>query len=108
MLNGYMGKILWVDLTNGKTTEEVLDEKLAHDYLGGYGLGARILFSRQKARVDALGPENILGFVTGPFTGTQAFGGTRYSVVAKSPLTGTWGDAKLRWVLWSIFEICRL
>jgi len=37
-----MGKILWVDLSNGKITEEPLDEKMARDYLGGYGLGARI------------------------------------------------------------------
>jgi aldehyde:ferredoxin oxidoreductase len=93
MANGYMGKILWVDLTKGKIQEEPSDEKMCRDYIGGYGIGARILFSRQKAKVDPLGPENILGFMTGPLAGTQALGGSRYSVVAKSPLTGTWGDA---------------
>jgi aldehyde:ferredoxin oxidoreductase len=93
MANGYMGKILWVDLTRGKIKEEALDEKICRDYVGGYGIGARILFSRQKAKVDPLGPENTLGFMTGPLTGTQALGGSRYAVVAKSPLTGTWGDA---------------
>jgi aldehyde:ferredoxin oxidoreductase len=91
--NGYMGKILWIDLSMDKITEEALDEKICHDYIGGYGIGARILFDRQRAKVDPLGPENILGFVTGPLTGTQALGGSRYAVVAKSPLTGTWGDA---------------
>jgi len=93
MANGFMGKILWVDLTSGKITEETLDEKICRDFIGGYGIGARIIFSRQKAKVDPLGPENILGFMTGPFTGTQALGGSRYAVVGKSPLTGTWGDA---------------
>jgi len=45
------------------------------------------------AKVDPLGPENILGFVIGPLTGTQAQIGSRFTVVCKSPLTTTWGDA---------------
>lgn len=93
MINGYMGKILWVDLSKGKMREEGLEENTYRDYLGGYGLGVKILYDRQRAGVDALGPENILGFVPGLLTGTQALGGSRYSVVGKSPLTGTWGDS---------------
>src|SRR5450759_2624621 len=93
MSNGYMGKILWVDLSKGTLKDEALDENISRDFIGGYGLGARILFSRMKPGIDPLGPENILGFVTGPFTGTPALGGSRYVVVGKSPLTGTWGDA---------------
>ena len=93
MARGYMGKMLWVDLSNKEVWDEVLDEELGRQYLGGYGLGARILFDRQRAGVDPLGPENILGFLTGPFTGTGALGGSRFAVVGKSPLTGTWGDA---------------
>jgi len=92
MAYGYMGKMLWVDLTRGTLAEETLDEKICRDFIGGYGLGARVLFSRMKAGVDPLGPENILGIVTGPLTGT-ALGGSRYVVVGKSPLTGGWGDA---------------
>ena len=92
-MNGYMGKILWVDLDHDQLKEEILDEKLCRDYIGGYGLGARILFDKMKTGIDPLGPENILGFLTGPFTGTPALGGSRYVVVGKSPLTGTWGDA---------------
>ncbi len=93
MAKGFMGKILWVDLTNGKTRDEELDEKTARNYLGGYGLGAKILFERQKPGVDPLGPDAIIGFTTGMITGTDAIGGSRYTVVAKSPLTGGWGDA---------------
>ena len=90
---GFMGKILWVDLSKQELKEETLDEKMGRDFLGGYGLGARILFSRQKAGVDPLGPEAILGIVTGVLTGNDALGGSRYIMVGKSPLTGGWGDA---------------
>ncbi len=93
MTGGYMGKVLFVDLSTGKLKDEALEEKLCRDFIGGYGLGARIIYSHQKTGVDPLGPENILGFLTGPLTGTPTPTGTRYTVVAKSPLTGTWGDA---------------
>jgi aldehyde:ferredoxin oxidoreductase len=93
MPGGYMGKILYVNLTTGAMKEETPDEKFWRAYIGGHGVGARILYSQQKAGVDALGPDNILGFVTGPFTGTPHPVGTRYQVVCKSPLTGGWGDA---------------
>ena len=93
MTGGYTGKVLFVNLSTGKLKDEALDEEICRDFIGGYGLGVRVLYDRQKAGVDALGPENILGFITGPLTGTPAPTGTRYTVVGKSPLTGTWGDA---------------
>ena len=93
MAHGFMGKILWVDLSKKQIKEEPLDEKMGRDFLGGYGLGARILFNKQKAGVDPLGSDAILGLVTGVLTGTDAMGGSRYVMVGKSPLTGGWGDA---------------
>jgi aldehyde:ferredoxin oxidoreductase len=93
MAGGYMGKVLFVDLSKGELTDEALDEKLCHDFIGGYGIGARIIYSRQKGGVDPLGPENFLGLITGPLTGTPATVGARYSAVGKAPLTGGWGDA---------------
>ena len=93
MTGGYAGKIGFVNLSSGEIREQELDEKLARDFIGGHGLGARILFENQKGRVDPLGPENVLGFVTGPLTGTPVPTGSRYMVVCKSPLTGGWGDA---------------
>jgi len=93
MATGYMGKILFVDLSKGELKDEALDEKLCRDFIGGYGIGARIIYSRQKGGVDPLGPENFLGFVTGPLTGTPATMGCRYIAVGKTPLTGGWGDA---------------
>jgi len=93
MAGGYIGKLLFVDLSTGEIKEETPEEKLLKDFIGGYGVGARILYSRQKGGADPLGPENILGIVTGPLTGTPAPFGCRYVVVGKSPLTGGWGDA---------------
>jgi aldehyde:ferredoxin oxidoreductase len=93
MAGGYMGKVLFADLSRGQLKDEVLDEKILRNFIGGYGIGARLLFSRQKAGVDPLGPDNILGITTGPLTGSPALSGNRYTVVGKSPLTGTWGDA---------------
>ena len=56
-------------------------------------MGARILYEQMTPGVDPLGPDNMLGFVTGPFTGTPAICSGRFTVVGKSPLTGGWGDA---------------
>ncbi len=93
MAQGYMGKILIADLSNHKLRDEIPDEAFYRNYLGGCGTGARYIFSNQKAGIDPLGPDNILGFITGPLNGTRAISGTRYVIVGKSPLTGTWGDA---------------
>jgi aldehyde:ferredoxin oxidoreductase len=93
MSGGYMGKILFVDLSTGAIKEEALEEKMCRDFIGGYGIGAKILYTRQKAGVDPLGPENTLGLISGPLTGAPIPGAVRYTAVAKSPLTGGWGDA---------------
>jgi aldehyde:ferredoxin oxidoreductase len=93
MTGGYAGKMGFVDLTTDEIKIETLDEGLARDFIGGQGIGARILFERQKKGVDPLGPESYLGFTTGPLTGTKVPTGGRYMAVCKSPLTGGWGDA---------------
>ena len=93
MTAGYMGKLLFVNLSTGEIKEETPDEGLYRDFIGGYGLGARVLYDNQKGGADPLGEENTLGLVTGPLTGTPAPFGCRYVAVAKSPLTGGWGDA---------------
>ena len=89
----YAGKVLFVDLTQGRLEEEPLDEKICREFIGGNGLGIRILYERMKARMDALGPENILGFVVGGLTGTLSPGSGRHMLVTKSPLTGTWAES---------------
>ncbi|MEE8347497.1 MAG: aldehyde ferredoxin oxidoreductase N-terminal domain-containing protein, partial [Dehalococcoidia bacterium] len=93
MLNDAInGKILNVDLSSGAVEAESLPEEMYRDYIGGYGLGARLLFDRIPRGADALGPDNVLGFFPGILTGTPLFG-ERFEVVAKSPKNGGWGDA---------------
>jgi aldehyde:ferredoxin oxidoreductase len=93
MAGGYMGKIAFVDLTTAEIRTQPLDEALVRDFIGGYGLGVRIMFEHQKKGVDPLGPENILGFTAGTLTGTKTPASGRYMAICKSPLTGGWGDA---------------
>jgi len=90
---GYTGKILMVDLTQRKAETIELDEKVYQSLLGGYGLGARILFDHIPKGADPLGPDNVLGLLPGLLTGTPALFSGRYMAVGKSPLTGGWGDA---------------
>ncbi len=92
-MNGYAGKLLFVDLSQGTLREESSSEQMARDFIGGYGIGARVLYSMMLPGTDALGPDNVLGFVTGPVTGTEANFSGRYTVVCKSPVSGTWNDA---------------
>ncbi len=90
---GYMGKMLFVDLENKKIHEEELGRDLARKYIGGYGIGARIIMERMKPGVDPLGPENIFGVGTGPLTLSGMVSTCRHTTMGKSPLTGYWGDA---------------
>ncbi len=89
----WMGRILWVDLSNRRLTVENVDPALYRKVLSGMGLAAWYLYQRIPAGADPLGPDNILGFVSGLLTGTGSLFTGRWMVVAKSPLTGTWGDA---------------
>jgi aldehyde:ferredoxin oxidoreductase len=93
MTGGYMGKIAFVDLTQGSVRTEEMSDEVARGFIGGYGIGARVLFERIPRGADPLGPENVLGFAAGPLTGTRAPTGGRYMACCKSPLTGGWGDA---------------
>lgn len=88
-----MGKILRVNLTDGTIGEEFPDEETLKLYLGGAGLATKYLLEEVPKGIDPLGPENKLIFMTGPLTGTPSPSTGRYCVIAKSPLTGIWGEA---------------
>lgn len=90
---GYMGKLLFVDLSNGALWEEALDEETACNFMGGQGLGAKVLYEHMPAHADVFGEESMIGFVSGPLNNTGALYGGRYTVVSKSPVTGGWNDA---------------
>jgi aldehyde:ferredoxin oxidoreductase len=93
-LGGYVGRVLKVDLTSGKIREERLEDNFFRTWLGGYGLGVRVLYDALPAQTDPLGPASIVGFTTGVLTGTLTPFSGSFTVVGKSPLTGTWGDSR--------------
>jgi len=83
-----MGKVVWVNLDKEKLYEKRLDEKTLRMFVGGVGLGVKILYDNVPPGVDALDPRNILVFATGPVNGTATPGSGTYCVISKSPLTG--------------------
>ena len=108
MAYAYYEKIARINLTTGTVTVEKLDTDLAKKFIGGRGLGTKIVYDEGCATVDPLGPDNKLVYITGPLTGAGAPSSGRYMVVTKSPLTGMiassnsggiWG-AKLKYAGW--------
>jgi aldehyde:ferredoxin oxidoreductase len=92
-MNGYTGMILRVDLGAGTTEIEAMPDEVYERYLSGVGLGAYVLYRDIPPGADPLGPDNVLGFVSGLLTGTGSVMTGRWMAVCKSPLTGGWGDA---------------
>ena len=92
-MKGICGKLLDIDLSSGRTKEIGIPTEVVAKYIGGRGLGARLLFDLLPAKTGPLSPENLLIFLTGPFTGSMAPGSSKFVVVTKSPLTGGWCDS---------------
>ena len=85
---GWHGRILYVNLTQGTTREEVFSEEEAIKYFGARGLAIKVLLEGMDPQADPLSPENLLVMATGPLTSTPAPTGNRYLAISKSPLTG--------------------
>jgi aldehyde:ferredoxin oxidoreductase len=91
----YAGKILHVNLTTGQSKTEPLTEEMAKQYIGGIGLGIRLLMDNSKPGTDPFDADNPIIFATGPLSGTMGpTAGNGYAVVSKSPATGGVGEAK--------------
>ena len=108
MPGSYYEKIARINLSTGKIKIEKLDTELARKFIGGRGLGTKMLYDDGIATVDPLSKENKLIYITGPMTGSASPSSGRYMVVTKSPLTGMiacsnsggiWG-AKLKYAGW--------
>jgi len=104
----YNGKLVRINLTDSSIKVEELPVEKSIKFIGGRGLGTKILYDEGVAKVDPLSPENKLVYITGPLTGANVPTGGRYMVVTKSPLTGmiacsnsggTWG-ARLKYAGW--------
>ena len=92
-MNGFMGKLVVVDLTGGRITSVPLKEEYARMFVGGAGLACRYLYDRIDVHTDPLGPDNPLLFMTGPLVGTAAPSCGRHVICARSPQTGLWGES---------------
>jgi len=103
-LGGYANRVARIDLTAGTVSYEEINEQDARLYIGARGLGVKYLLDNG-ATIDPDGPDNMLAFMNGPLTGSEATMSGRLAVVTKSPLTGTitdshmggWSAARLRW-----------
>lgn len=86
-MHGYTNRVIRVDLSKGKVTKEELKEDIIHNYIGGIGIGVRVVYDEVPPGIDALDPENRLVLAVGPLTGTAVPGSCRYHLVGKSPQT---------------------
>jgi len=94
--NGYVGKYLRVNLTDQKIQEDSFDEQTLKNYIGGRGLGVRILYDelpKDLTNFDPVCEENIVVIMTGPYTGTPSMASARFDVTTLSPHTGFVGAA---------------
>jgi aldehyde:ferredoxin oxidoreductase len=87
-MSGYKNRILRVDLSNSKCSEEPLSQQLIHDYMGGRGFATKLLYDDMKPGSDPLGEDNEIIFMAGPLAGSNAQGYSRWKIFFKSPLTG--------------------
>ncbi|GAP13971.1 aldehyde:ferredoxin oxidoreductase [Longilinea arvoryzae] len=90
---GYAGQYLRIDLTNGTIEKDILPLDWVENYLGGNGIGVKILWDEVPARVKPLSLENKLIVATGPLCGSSMPNSGRLEFIAKSPLTGIYGDS---------------
>lgn len=92
---GYTGKLLNVDLSTGKVVQQELDLNIGHQFLGGLGLNAKILYDEVGPDVDPLSSDNLVVISPGALTGTAAPTSSRVEVTTKSPLTGIIGTGNV-------------
>lgn len=90
---GITGKVLRVNLIEDKIKVQKFEEDFYKKFLGGAGLGAKVLFDELTSEIDPLSPANRLIFSVGPFQGTVVPGSSKVNVSARSPLTGIWGES---------------
>jgi len=87
------GKVLFVDLGAKTHRVEMVDESVYRSYLGGYGLGAWLMWKHFPPKTDALAPEACFAIVSGLLTGLKTPFSGRIQIVGKSPLTDSWADS---------------
>lgn len=86
-IGGYNQRLASVDLSSGKVAYQPINEELMINFLGGRGLGIKLLFDDVAS--GKANSEGMLGIFVGPLTGTGFPLANRLTMVFRSPLTGT-------------------
>jgi aldehyde:ferredoxin oxidoreductase len=88
-MDGYANTILYVDLTKGSVVKKPFPAELKKMYLGGRGLGVKLVSDLMPATTDPFDEKSVMVVAVGPLTGIGVPLGARHQVVAKSPLNNT-------------------
>jgi aldehyde:ferredoxin oxidoreductase len=90
---GYHGSYLRIDLSSGTSEHVPLADTLLRQFIGGSGLGVKLLLDEGAAQLDALAPAAPLVFAFSPLVGSPLTTSAKFSVVSKSPLTERINDS---------------
>jgi len=93
MASGYHGCVLRIDASSGHAERVPVRDDVLRAYLGGSGLGTRLLLDAGAAEADPLSPEASLVFAFSPLVGSPLTTSAKFAVVSKSPLTGRINDS---------------
>lgn len=107
--SSYAGHILRVDLTDGHTIKEPLEEDLVQKFIGGFGVNLRLAYEHITPGIDPLSPENVIILGAGALTGTMALGSSRIAAVTKFPQNGCIGSSNgsmsfSAWMKWAGYD----
>src|SRR5512139_172207 len=93
-MKGYAGKLLRVNLSDGKISKEEISDSMKRDFLGGRGFAVKLLWDEVR-HVDPLSEKNKIIFSTGPLSGQLLPSSGKMVIASKSPLTGGYGDGNI-------------
>jgi len=92
-MKGFFKRLIIIDVTLQEVIVEPIKEDVLKKYMGGKGLGTRLLLDHNPPRVDPLSPDNSFIMGLGPATDSRLYGSCRYGIYTKSPLTGFYGES---------------
>ncbi len=93
---GWGGTILKAYLSEGKVVKDPLDPAFAKAFIGGRGFNSKILYDDFDPKVtDPFSPENIVAIGPGSLCGNTLSASRICVSVARSPITGVFGDGNL-------------
>jgi aldehyde:ferredoxin oxidoreductase len=104
--DGFAGKFLRVDLSHEEITDLTFDEETLRKYIGGTGIGAKILYEEVHPEVDWSNPENRLIFASGPLGGTRVGGSGTFSLVTKGALTNAATSVQANGLFGAYIKFC--